>query len=275
MKIGRDSKMRKHSSTATNSTMTTSTPSAPQKSPQITTRQHVFARSGLRRFVGKGHKLQVLHLATGKVTLHGPDADLFVAIRAWDQRSEARTMGQIERKFGLIAKRIVEGEIFSSAQLDQASHEAISSMYSLWRIRYHRACNPLPNLRLNIVAPERAMSQEAMDDGEHHGIIGITPDGRVPGRIMAGPLLQLALDRQASAMSGKRWGIIRAREGEFALPDTFGDYMIMPVSPTCCLIADEEDGTAGLEGVIHLNATARLNAKAYLAARSLADCPGI
>lgn len=254
--------------------MTTQNPTSHQKRPQTTSRQHVFARSGLKRFVGKGHKLQVLHLATGKVTLHGPDADLFVAIRAWDQRSEARTMGEIERKFGLIAKRIVVGQI-PSAQLDQASHEAISSMYSLWRIRHHRACNPLPDLRLNMVAPERAMSQDDMDDGEHHGIIGITPDGLVPGRIMAGPLLQLALDRQASAMTGKRWGIVRAREGEFALPDTFGDHMIMPLSPTCCLIADEEDCTAGLEGVMHLNATARLNAKAYLAARSLDDCPGI
>jgi hypothetical protein len=253
---------------------TTSPPNSPQKRSQITSRQHVFARSGLKRFVGKWQKLQVLHLATGKVTLHGPDADLFVAIRAWDQRSEARTMGEIERKFGLIAKRIVVGEI-PSAKLDKASHQAISSMYSLWRIRHHRACNPLPNLRLNMVSPERAMSQDAMDDGEHHGIIGITPDGLVPGRIMAGPLLQLALDRQASAMSGKRWGIIRAREGEFALPDTFGDYMIMPLSPTCCLIADEGDSSAGLQGVMHLNELARLNANTYIAARNLANCPGL
>jgi hypothetical protein len=68
---------------------------------------------------------------------------------------------------------------------------------------------------------------------------------------------------------------VRAKEGKFVLPDTFGDYMIMPLSPTCCLIADEDDGSAGIEVVSQLNAVAKANSTAYLAARNLAACPGL
>lgn len=76
-------------------------------------------------------------------------------------------------------------------------------------------------------------------------------------------------------MSGKRWGIVCAREGEFVLPDTFGDYIIMPLSPTYCLVADEDDGSLSMEGVAHLNAEAKACARRYLAARDFAACPGI
>lgn len=246
----------------------------PNKHLQITTKQHIFPRSGLRRFAGEMSRLQVMDLQTGSVSLEGLDAPRFVAIRAWDQRTEVRVMGAIERTFGMIAKSIIRGGA-SSNQLDQASHEAISSMYSLWRVRHHRACSPLPDMPLNIVRPERVVSSDAMDQGEHYGIISMTEDGCVPGRMMAGPLLHLALDRQAKAFAGKRWGIIRALEGEFALPDSFGDYMIMPLSPTCCLIADEKDAMASLDGVAHLNEAAKACAKAYVVARRIADCPGL
>ncbi len=180
-------------------------------------------------------------------------------------------MSGIERQFGIVTKDILCG---AAAKLDSAAHSAVSEMYSLWRIRHHRAQNPLADLRI-CAASERSVSTKAMDEGEHYGIITITADGKVPGRMIAGPLVQLALDRQAEAMADKRWGLVRAREGEFALPDTFGDYMVMPLSPSCYLIADEDDGTVGIEGVSQLNSVARATAITYIAARDLASCPGL
>lgn len=243
------------------------TPSPPL---QITTRQHIFPRSGLIRFADRG-QLQVMNVRNGNIKRLGLYAAPFVVLRGWDQRSEKKIMSSIERSFGMLATRILRG---GASTLDCAAYSVISDMYSLWRIRHHRAQNPLPNLPLGMV-PERPVAEEAMDQGEHYGIITITSDGRVPGRMIAGPILQLALARQADVMAGKRWGVVRAKEGEFVLPDTFGDYMIMPLSPTCCLIADEDDGTAGIEVVSQLNAVAKANSTAYLAARNLAACPGL
>jgi hypothetical protein len=175
------------------------TPSPPL---QITTRQHIFPRSGLKRFADDRGQLQVMNVRTGKIELLGPRAAPFVVLRGWDQRSEGGISAHIERSFGMLAKRILHGNAFT---LDCAAHSVISDMYSLWRIRLHRAQNPLPDLPLGIV-PERPVAEEAMDQGEHYGIITLTSDGRVPGRMIAGPLLQLALDRQAKSMTGKRWG---------------------------------------------------------------------
>lgn len=238
---------------------------------QITTKQHIYPRSGLSRFAGDNGLLQVLDLRTGVVKKLGPKAKLFVVRRGWDQRTESKTMNNIERQFGIVTKDVLCGAI---SQLHNDAHTVVSEMYSLWRIRCHRANNPLPNLRIGL-KPERTVSHEAMDQGEHYGIITMAPGGLVPGRMVAGPLMQLALDRQAIAMAGKRWGVVRAKEGEFVLPDTFGDYMVLPLSPTCYLIADENDGTVGMQGVSHLNAVAKANATIYLAARDLTACPGI
>jgi hypothetical protein len=157
--------------------------------------------------------------------------------------------------------------------MDVGAFETISRMYSLWRIRHHRANNSLPDAYIG--TPERVISNQVMDEGEHYGMISITADGLIPGRMMAGPLMLLALDRQVEALAGKRWGIIYAKEGEFVLPDSFGDLMIMPLSPSCCLVADEGDGSVGVEGVSQINGLAKAHASSYLAARDLAKCPGL
>lgn len=237
---------------------------------QITKRQHIFPRSGLLRFSERG-RLQTLNVVTGKIQWLTPYAAPFVVTRGWDQRSESAIMSPIERSFGIIAKRILGG---GAITLDIAAHSVISDMYSLWRIRLHRAKNPLPPLPLGM-RMERSVSEDAMDQGEHYGIITPTFDGKIPGRMIAGPLLQLALDRQAKIMSGKRWGIVRSKEGEFVLPDCFGDFMVMPLSPNCCLIADNDDVTVGIEVVSKLNAVAKANSTTYLVARDFSVCPGI
>jgi hypothetical protein len=245
-----------------------STPSGPS---QITSRQHVIPRSVLRRFARRGGQLEVVELKTGHIRSCGPDADLFVANRLWDQRSEGRLMGQIEQRFGLTAARVER----AVGPLRVADHEAITRMFSLWKVRTHFARNPVPDTRLKMVRPERAVSPGAMDEGEHVGLITMHADGTIPGRMIAGPLLQFGLDRQIASMPSKRWGIVRAGNGEFVLPDSFGDFMVMPLSPTCSFIADHDDDVLELEAVSKLNAVAKASSTIYLAARSLSHCPGV
>lgn len=241
------------------------------KPKQITTLQHVYPRSGLRRFAGQNGKLQVLDLRTKDVRHLGPNADPFVVNRAWDQRSEhGKIVASIEREFGILASHILGDRL---RPMDTKAFETISRMYSLWRIRHHRASNPLPDTYVG--KPERVASTETMDQGEHYGLISITANWSIPGRMMAGPLIQLALDRQEEALAGKRWGIIRAKEGEFVLPDSFGEFMIMPLSPTCCLVADEDDGSVDEEGVSQINGFAKASATTFLAARDLLNCLGL
>ncbi|WP_158677535.1 hypothetical protein [Chromobacterium vaccinii] len=237
---------------------------------QITTKQHICPKSVLRRFMSNG-KIQVLNVKTGVVEYLGLDADPFIAHRAWDQYSEhGEKYARIERQFGIIADKILKGKVKT---LEPLAHSIISSMYGLWRIRQHRAANPIPDKFVG--CPERSVSNETMDQGEHYRIITLNPNGEIPGRMLAGPQMQLDLERFEDEMTDKRWGIIHASQGEFVLPNSFGPYNIMPISPQYSLIANEENAEATLESVTHYNTTAKENTTLFLAARDLARCPGI
>lgn len=156
-------------------------------------------------------------------------------------------------------------------------------MLSLWRIRSHRAHNPLPDVRIvnrkraiSDQVIERAVPTDAIDRGEHVGIITPDENGLILGRLMAGPLIQLALDREFDSLKGVRWGIVWARsgDGEYSLPDSFGSHLIMPLSPVCCLVGNEDHGTVGQDGITQINRIAQANSVKYLAARDFDACPG-
>ena len=93
--------------------------------------------------------------------------------------------------------------------------------------------------------------------------------------MIAGPLIQLDFARQEVVLAWKRWGIIHANEGEFILPDSFGVFLIMPLSPTSCLVADEDVGAVSLEVVTQIYGLAMTKATIFLAARDLANCSGL
>lgn len=241
-------------------------------SKQITIKQHIYPKSGLRRFAQAG-QLDVLNLRTGLKKPLSTNAPIFWVNRAWDQRTEnGKIVARIESEFGKVVSRI-HSEV--GCRLSVSDHAVISAMFSLWRIRQHRANHPLSDLYVGL--PERQVSDAAVDDLEHRGVMSIAADGKIPGHQIAGPLLQFALNRQINSMQGTHWGLVRTRqgEGEFVLPDTFGDYMVMPVSPGCCLIANEFEGVLGADGISHLNSVAQECAKSFLAARVLSACPGL
>lgn len=245
---------------------------SPANSKQITSRQHVFPKSGLVRFVGEDKKLEVLLLASEERQRYSPNAAPFVVNRCWDQRTEAEIMSPIERNFGIVSTRVLRTKITT---LDAADHAVVTKMFSLWRVRNYFANKPLPDFTVAGVRPERVLSNNEMDECEHFGIISMRSDGSIPGRMMAGPLLQLKLDQQVASMAGMRWGIINAANGEFLLPDGFGDLMVMPLSPKCCFVADHVDAVAPRSVVAEINSLAKVSAKTYLAARDLSACPGL
>lgn len=103
------------------------------KPKQITTLQHVYPGSGLRRFAAQDGKLQVLDVRTKEIRRLGPNADIFVSNRAWDQRSEhGKIVASIEREFGILASHILGDRVRT---MDTKAFEAISRMYCLRRIR--------------------------------------------------------------------------------------------------------------------------------------------
>ncbi|HSC81452.1 MAG TPA: hypothetical protein VLC08_13935 [Chitinolyticbacter sp.] len=249
------------------------TPTAPRpKTKQITKGQHVIADSHLRRFSGVNGQLEVLDLSTLRIARRSPKHAVFKVHRHWDQRSESGVMHDIERRFGIIATEVL---LNSATVLDEAGHQTISQMFALWRARTHLAYEPIADQRLARVAPERNVSADQMDQLEHYGVIVADSTGIVAGRMLAGPAVMQMLDSQACNLAGKRWGVVRADAGEFVLPDTFGGNLVLPISPTYCFVAGSPDGVIERDVVGELNALAKKSARKYIAARSLAACPGL
>jgi len=242
-------------------------------SQQITKKQHILSKSILRNFLRTDGRLEAANLRTRVISHLGLNADPFVTLRSWDQRIETRTMNQIEREFGLVSRQILRK---GSREFNASQHETISAMFSIWVIRQHRAANPIPDSQLTgILAPERFVSEDTLDQLEHRGIITFDSSGRIPGRMIAGPVMFLAIKRQIASMAGTCWGVLEAAKGEFALPDSFGDYKVLPLSPKHCLIAGYSSQVVDTVVIAELNEIAEANAREWLFARDFSACPGL
>lgn len=240
---------------------------------QVTSAQHIFPRSCLRHFAGRGGKLQVRLLRTGLVEHHGPYSHRFTATRAWDQRTEAKVMQQIETEFGRVIAPIRKGHAHALL-LEQ--HKAVAALYALWMLRAHRASAPIPDIQLNgFWGPIAHRTAADIDEMEAHGIITIKPGGTVVGRQMAGPQLQLDLDRACLELADIKWGVLRAAEGagEFCIPDTPGRVLYLPITPSIALAGGWADGMVDRQAVLSFNTAAVRHARDFVAARDLAACP--
>jgi hypothetical protein len=240
---------------------------------QITTAQHIFPRSCLRRFAGRGGRLQVRVFRTGRVEHHGPYSDRFTTARAWDQRTEAKVMQRIEAEFGRVVAPIRKGQVDS---LLPEQHQVVTQLYALWMLRAHRARAPIPDIQLHRVWMAGAeRSDAAIDELESHGIITVRPGGVVLGRQMAGPQLQLDLDRACTELNDVQWGVLRAAPGagEFCIPDAPERILYLPLTPVIALAGAWPDGEVGREVILAFNTAAVEHSREFVAARDLSSCP--
>jgi hypothetical protein len=74
---------------------------------QLTVNQHCFPVSCIKRFANVEGKVELVRLPEGEHILAKPDAKIFCAKRAWDQRAEHMFMNEIEGKYKNLAEEII------------------------------------------------------------------------------------------------------------------------------------------------------------------------
>ncbi|MCO5364568.1 hypothetical protein [Pseudomonas alliivorans] len=109
---------------------------------------------------------------------------------------------------------------------------------------------------------------------EAEGICCIRPDLTISSRALVAPSIRLTLFDAVRAMSGKTWQLLQAVEGEFAVPDNFCKWLLVPLSPTACLCAHPEVNPSRLhrDGVAVNNRLAIEASIDYYFARDLDHC---
>jgi hypothetical protein len=198
-----------------------------------------------------------------------PDDARFCARRVWDHGAESGFMKEIEDKFQAVAEEVTS--IRQSLTDDQ--HTVVTEFFALWAARARAKANRLPDSPIRGIEGKQA--QHTRDDQEileKHNIGYINEDLTMSGRMLASGVISVSIMTYKKQHRGQRWGVVYSCALEFVVPDQFGPWPVVPVTPTLCLVAGCEDIQASEQQVRSQNRVAIEVAREYVAARAFAAC---
>jgi hypothetical protein len=235
---------------------------------QLTILEHVFPARSIKRFANRQGEISVKYLSTGKIFRVKADDQIFCAKRVWDQRAEHGYMKNIEDAFQDIAERITNG----GGSLLPGDSKVVTEFSGLCRLRAEWRDRRLgPQRILGIAGENLTKDQEEVLEKNH--AVYVTAGGTTPGRYIAGIQIQIGIDRFSAELEGREWGIVTAQDSEYILPDNFGSFTIVPISPTISLIHDSQDLALSRNQVKMVNRCAAKIASQYVLARDFEACP--
>jgi hypothetical protein len=233
----------------------------------LTVQQHVLQHAGIARFAGPDGKVAVKLCGKPSIQRLLPNHNLFCARRLWDQRSEAGYMKGIEDEFQRLVESILRGS--RALKLTQTlSSQDFSLSGCCAQLQHH----PIPDHILNGVLGE-PLTKDQQERCEKSWGAFVRPDQSFPGRFLSGLQIQAGIDALSTQWAERRWGIVRANEGEFICPDTSGQLAAVPLTPTVSLHLDHEDSVIPRSEVARRNVSAQRLARRYSIARDFAACP--
>jgi len=244
-----------------------SEPTQPGNPHRLTVNQHVLPQASIRRFCGPDDLVDVRLLRLSKRIRKAPSDPLFCAQRAWDQRAEHGYMREIEDAFQEVADRIV-----TTGVLAGKDYSHLTRFWFLWHFRAGLKERPMEDVKINGV-PALVLTKDAQEMLERNRVMTVGANGMVAGRSMAGVLLQARIAAASQAKLG--WGMIHAADGEFAVPDTFQNFMALPLTPNLFLLAEHPDCVIPRSEVEWINTMGLRLASRYVFARDLDQCPGL
>ena len=204
---------------------------------QLTIRQHCFPKRSIERFCNENGVVNVRLIKEKKTVSLKPDHSIFCAHRVWNQRAESLFMQKIERAYQEFVSQLVIDA--ATRRLNTQENQTVTDMYSLWHVRCCWRRVRLGDQELvGILAPTDDYSSNDKELLEKHNLSTCKTDGAsvsIPGRHIAGILIQNDWGRVRRALRGFSWAIVESKFGEFIVPDNAGIRSAMPVTPTIYL----------------------------------------
>jgi hypothetical protein len=201
----------------------------PQKGNQYTLvcKQHVFPARSIERFARADRKVSVRFLNQNNKLLYlKPTHELFCAARVWDQRAEIGYMKEIEDSFQCLASHIVDSRLTSIAPNEQ---DTVSRFFALWSLRARGKTQPMQNQPIYGVLPGKNLTMDQKELLESQGLAFINDDTTIPDRILHGLKIQRDIDKVTHKLRDKLWGVVKAADGDFLIPD-IPSMVMVPVS---------------------------------------------
>lgn len=237
----------------------------------LTINQHTFPKASIMRFAANDGTVSVFYIPGGKYLQLSPDDHLFCVKRTWDQRAEKGYMKDIEDKFQNLAEGIINQTV---SGIGLTEKEIVDDFFALWNIRAHWKFLRIPDLKLNgIVGLKCNFTKDEQELLEKRHITFVKPELTFPGRQITGIKIQRNIDLARRQLADSRWGILRAADGEFIVPDYFSNARIIPLTPTLCLFSRSEGDVISGSEVLEINRLACDSSREYYFARDISKCP--
>ena len=110
---------------------------------------------------------------------------------------------------------------------------------------------------------------------EKRGVFFLKDGGVMSAHRWHGFELQMGIDHEVLSLANVRWGVVRAQDGQFLVPDA-PSVTFIPITPMlslCGTLGDViENATIPKDNVINLNRHLKLHCKDYLFANDLWQC---
>lgn len=245
---------------------------APQKGNphKLTINQHVFPRKSIDRFSNESGLVQLFKIDGAKVISASSTNNLFCAKRVWDQSTEAGIGKHIEDRFQDLVDSILAGYTKVIGVFEKI---VVEDFFSLWRTRQKFRTEGLEDFKLEGIEGD-SLTRDEQEILERQHVM-FCRDGIMPGRFAARIHVFGYMNTFRQDNQHMQWGIVRAGEGQFIVPDCFQDMMIVPASPKLMIMADQPNSTLTRSEVAITNQTAIARSTDYYFAKDLASCPVI
>ncbi|MCP1446441.1 hypothetical protein J3D54_005573 [Pseudomonas sp. GGS8] len=235
---------------------------------KLTTDQHVFPKACIDRFSNTEGFVEVFSYNAKKVLKIKSNNSLFCAKRVWDQRTEVGIGKRIEDRFQNLVRGIQSGSVTVIGYFEKI---VVEDFFSLWRSRQKFKLDGLPDVQVDRISSDPLTKDQQEILESNHTIF--FRDGVMPGRFAAGIHVVGYINAFRHDNRNTEWGIVRAVDGEFIVPDCFEDMMIIPISPKLSIIADQPNSTLTRCEVAVNNQVAINRSTNYYFARDLSKCP--
>lgn len=234
---------------------------------QLTKKQHCFPARSIERFASSDKTVDLYRMGNDKRIRVKTDNPIFCADRLWNHGAENTYMKTIEYKYQKLADSIVLG---NKKTLKNDDYKIVTDMYLLWDIReLVRQQDRIADAPLD-VKTEVSLSK---DDEELLELNNIQPtDKKISGRDLTATFIRVQLFNGREALKDTKWGIIRAKEGQFIVPDSFLGNGVLPLAPSVLFLANFADGEINKLDVGKINKLALSCSKSYYFAKNLEAC---
>lgn len=231
---------------------------------QFVIKQHFHTAHAIGKFHDDDKKLDVHNLETGKTERKHKRSTIFCAKRNWDQKAEIGLMADIEKLF--------HEEINNIKSFDSRNHSAISEYFLLWGIRHNFHISRMDDVALNGISGS-GLSKEEEEVLESKGVMFARDRGVVPARFMTGIQVLMQLDQQRAGVKNLKWGLLKAKDGQFIVADCYKDLTFMPILPTLAFCAGYKDMDIDRSDVANVNKQSIDKSSEFYFAKDLSQCP--